>query len=109
MDDLVWSAVAYACCMLFDMLAMNRAGFAYIAPPGAPTIDPKFWIGWSVRHLLLAPIAILLQHLIRYRIEEFSFMWASVGVLAVAYLGTFVRDLLRQVGSKSRGRKSHQE
>lgn len=92
-----WSGVTYVCCMLFDMLAMNRAGFAYIAPRGSPTIEPKFWTGWSVRHVLLVPVSVLLQYLVRGRVEDFSPAWYVVGSIVIVYIVLFTRDLLRQV------------
>jgi hypothetical protein len=91
-----WTAIAYGCCMLLDMLMLNRAGFAYIEPRGAPTIEPRFWIGFKLRHVLLVPMAFLVQYLVRRRIVDMSTMWIVLGVLTIAYLTLLIRDLLGQ-------------
>lgn len=98
--EVLWTGTALVCCMLFDMLAMKRSGFAYIAPEGAPTIEPKFWTGWSIRHFLLVPISFLLQYLVRRQVTEISTMWVVTGCLVVCYAVFFVRDLFKQIRSR---------
>jgi TRAP-type uncharacterized transport system fused permease subunit len=79
-----------------DMVILNRAAFAYIAPPGAPTIEPKFWNGFRPRHVLLLPIAFLVQYLVRRQMADSSPLWIALAALALIYLILLVWNLLAQ-------------
>lgn len=97
MWELLWTAVTFGCCMILDMLTLNRTGMAWVVPEGAPTLEPKFWIGWSIRHLILVPLSFCLQYVIRRHIVELWPMWLVIGCLVICYLLFFFRDLFRQV------------
>src|SRR2546423_14545727 len=96
MREMGWAVIAYLCCMLLDMVILNRAAFAYIAPAGAPTIEPKFWNGFRSRHVLLLPIAFLIQYLLRREMADSSPLWVVLGVLALVYAVLLIRNLLEQ-------------
>lgn len=91
-----WTLMAYVCCMLADMVMLNRAAFAYIAPKGAPTIEPKFWNGFKARHVLLLPVAFLVQYLVRRQVADSSPLWIVLSLLAVIYSILLIRNLLEQ-------------
>jgi hypothetical protein len=81
--------------MAFDMGALSRIGFAYVAPAGAPTVNPRFWAGFALRHVVLIPIAVLLQYVIRNHTGLPSTEWIVLGVLAILYTGLLMYDSLR--------------
>ena len=91
-----WVVIAYICCMLLDMLTLNRAAFAYIAPEGASTIEPKFWNGFKVRHALLLPIAFLTEYLVSRQMADASPLWIALGALVLVYAILLIRNLLEQ-------------
>jgi hypothetical protein len=99
-SELLWTVVTFGCCMIFDMLAMKRSGLAYIAPEGAPTIESRFWVGWSIRHLILIPLSFCLQYVVRQQVAVLSAMWVVAGCLVICYGGFFMRDLFRQIRPK---------
>jgi hypothetical protein len=82
--------------MLLDMIILNRAAFAYIAPEGAPTIEPKFWNGFKARHVLLLPIAFLAQYLVSREVADASPLWIALGGLILVYSILLIRNLLGQ-------------
>lgn len=94
--ELGWTVIAYTCCMLLDMVILNRAAFAYIAPEGAPTIEPKFWNGFKARHVLLLPIAFLIEYLVSRKVADASPLWILLGALALIYSILLIRNLLEQ-------------
>lgn len=94
--EIGWTLAAYAGCMLLDMLILNRAAFAYVAPAGAGAIEPKFWNGFRMRHVLLLPIAFLVEYLVRRRMADSSPLWIAPGVLGLAYAILLIWNLLQQ-------------
>jgi hypothetical protein len=80
--------------MVLDMVILNRAAFAYIAPEGAPTIEPKFWNGFKLRHILLFPIASLIEYLVRREMADSSPLWIVLAALGLGYGALLIRDLL---------------
>jgi hypothetical protein len=94
--EIGWSVMAYVCCMALDMVMLNRAAFAYIAPKGAPTIEPKFWNGYKARHVVLLPVAFLVQYLVRREMADASPFWIVLGALILIYAILLVWNLLEQ-------------
>jgi len=91
----IWTVVAYVACMLFDVGAHSRVGFAVISPPWAPAVKPTFWSGLAIRHVVLAPIAFLLQDLIRRHPANSEPEWVVLAALSVVYAALLMWDLIK--------------
>ena len=83
---------------------LNRAasqggGGRRIAPEGAPTIEPKFWNGFKVRHALLLPITFLTEYLVSRQMADASPLWIALGALVLVYAILLIRNPLTGQGA----------
>jgi hypothetical protein len=104
LSTLTWSNVTYGACMLFDMGMNYRVRLSYIVPEGTPTVERKFWTGFSPRHLVLVPIAFLIVYGGRNHTTELSPALIWFLGFSVLYLACFFRDFFKELRSSARSR-----
>lgn len=105
----VFSVLAYLVCLGLDAIFKFRIENAYITGRrGRITWMPSFWNGFTARHAVLLPTAILIQHIVRFPGRVGSAVIGATGVLVVIYALVLLRDIFRRArtGSVRRASKS---
>ena len=94
--DLVWILVTYLSLIILDASAHYRAGLAYVVSRKNAPNNPRFWSGFKARHLVLIPIAVLAQSVIRDDKTSSLPVLIALGVLAVIYTALVAVDAMNQ-------------
>jgi hypothetical protein len=97
----VYVGLAYLVCLALDAIFKFRIENSYIGSRGGVTTDPSFWSGFSVRHVVLIPLAALLQSIVRSPAEIGPMVLGSTAALTAVYLVLLLRDIYRRARAGS--------
>ena len=93
--------LAYLVCLGVDAIFKYRIENAYIGRRGGISTTPSFWNGFTARHAVLLPVAILIQHIVRFPGRVGSVLIGATCVLVVIYWLVLLRDIFRRARAGS--------